>query len=113
MSSGLGNALSLIPYKAVPLAQRVIAAAAISSTYSLVGSIFTTAPIMVIIISTLDQTVQFSWDGVTDAFPVIANIPLIINLKSNLVAIAGNYGPYVKEIGNPTTGSLYVGGFTV
>jgi hypothetical protein len=108
-----GNPLSDFYYPAIPMAQRVIAAAAISSTYSIIGSIFSTAPIMVIIISTLDQTVQFSWDGVTDAFPVIANVPLIINLKTNKVAISGNYGAYVKEIGNPTTGSLYVGGFTV
>ncbi len=98
---------------AIPIAQKSIAAASISGTYAIVGSIFSTPPTIIIIVSTLDQTVQFSWDGVIDAFPIVTGGMLIIDFRTNGMAIPGNFGPYVKEIGNPTTGSLYVGGFTV
>ena len=38
---------------------------------------------------------------------------LIIDLKSNLSAFGGWRGVYVKQIGVPTTGSLYVSGIGV
>jgi hypothetical protein len=106
--------LSQLNFNAIPIEQKTLAAASITTSYALVGSVFSSPPVMVIIVSTLDTAVQFSWDGVKDAFPILANSAIILDLKSDgapLPAVA--YGPYVKEIGNPTTGTLYIGGFTV
>ena len=94
--------------EAHPLAQRVAAAAAITTSYTLVGTVFGEGVVTLIIVSTLDQTVQLSLDGVADFMPLVAGATLIIDFKSNQIALAGYRGVYVKEIGNPTTGSLYV-----
>jgi hypothetical protein len=106
------DALTLLNKNAFPIAQKTIAAASISSTYAIVGSGFTTPMLMVVIISTLDEAVQFSWDGVTDAFPILAGSAIVLDFKSDNIPLPAGYAPYVKEIGNPTTGSLYIGGFT-
>lgn len=105
----------IIPFaqKAVPIAQKSIVAASILSTYTLVGSVFSSPPVMVIIVSTLNETVQFSWDGVTDAFPIPPASTVIIDLKSDGIVLPEHSGPYVKDIGDPNSGSLYVGGFSV
>lgn len=102
------NPLSLIPQKAVPQAQRSIAAASIGGSYTLVGTIFTTNVVLLIIVSTLDQHVQISLDGVNDFMPVLSGSAIVLDFKSDGAPLSGNYGVYVKEIGNPTTGNLYV-----
>lgn len=107
------NPLSLQNYNAAPITQKVIAASSIIVDYVLVGSIFSLPVVMVIIISTLDQPIQFSWDGINDAFPVLARATIVLDLKSDGSPLPSYYAPYVKRIGTPTTGSLYVGGFTV
>jgi len=109
----MGNPQSLQVQLAIPMIQRVAAAAAIGSTYTLVGSIFGSGVILLIIVSTLDQDVQISLDGVNDFMPVIAHSAIPLDIKSDVAAIPGWRGVYVKEIGNPTTGSLYVSGFQV
>ena len=105
----------LTPYAqaAVPLVQRTIAAASISSSYAVVGSIFSKPVLCLIVVSTLDQAVQVSLDGTNDFIPVPAGATLIIDSRMNNVVLAGWRGVYVKEIGNPTTGSLYVSGLTL
>jgi hypothetical protein len=105
--------LSNYPLRIVPIAQKVIAAASISGTYTVVGSIFSAPVVMIMIVSTLDQPVQLSWDGVTDAIPLVAGGLLVMDFKTNQAVFPGNLGVYVKEIGNPANGSLYVGAFTV
>ena len=100
-----------IVQRGFPLAQRSVAAASISSSYAVVGSVFASAPVLLIIVSTLNQTVQFSWDGIVDAFPIPAGGTMVLDFKSDGITLSANYGPYVKEIGDPTTGSLYIGGF--
>jgi hypothetical protein len=95
------------------IAQKVMAAASVGVTYSLVGTTFGAGVINLLIVSTLDQPVQISLDGTTDFIPIPAGATLIIDLKSNYVALGGWRGVYVKEIGNPTTGSLYVGAIGV
>ena len=106
-------ALSQNYLEASPIAQKVAAAASITASYTLVGSIFGQGLINLIIVSTLDQPVQISLDGVTDWIPIPAGATLIIDLKSNLSAFGGWRGVYVKQIGVPTTGSLYVSGIGV
>lgn len=101
---------ALSPYfrEAKPLEQRSIAAAGISGTYALVGSVFGEGVVTLLIVSTLDQTVQLSFDGSTDFIPMVAGATLVIDIKANQIVLGGWRGVYVKEIGNPTTGSLYV-----
>lgn len=105
----------LTPYaqKAVPVAQKSAAAAAIGATYTIVGSIFSNPIVMLVIVSSLDQPVQLSWDGVTDHMPLLAGGTIVLDFRSDEIAFPGNLGVYVKEIGNPTTGNLYVSAFTL
>lgn len=102
--------------RAVPLTQRTAAFGAITSSYTLVGTVFSASPVFLYIMSTLDQAVQISWDGVTDAIAIpigsVTPVYIAIDLKANGIAMSGGLGVYVKEIGNPGAGSLFVGGFT-
>lgn len=107
------SGLSPYPQEAIPLAQRVAAAAAISSSYALVGTIFSKPLLTLLIVSTLDQTVQISLDGTTDFIPIPVGATLVLDVRSGNAAFAGWRGVYVKEIGNPTTGSIYVSGITI
>lgn len=99
--------------KAVPLVQRSIGFASIGATYSVVGSIFGDPVFCLIIVSTLNENVQISLDGVNDFIPVVANATLVIDIKSDGAAVGGALGVYVKDLNNPTSGSLYVSGFTI
>ena len=106
------NGLQPDNVKAVPLVQRVIAAASISSSYAIVGSIFSAPVVQLIIYSSLDEDVQISLDGVNDFIPIPEGATLVLDMKSDNIVLSSARGVYVKEIGNPTTGSLYVGGFS-
>ena len=109
MSSGL------TPYnlQAVPMTQRSIAFGSIGAGYTIVGSIFSAPVIELIIVSTLDQHVQLSLDGVNDFIPMVAGGLLIPDIKTNQAVLPAWRAVYVKQLGVPTTGSLYVGGFTI
>jgi len=110
----MGRTAGLSPFNvnAVPLVQRSIAAAGISTSYAIVGSQFAAPVVWLGIVSTLDQTVQISFNGVDDWLPIVAGGLLVIDLKSDNIVLSGIKAVYVKEIGNPTSGSLYVGGFS-
>lgn len=100
--------------KAIPLTQLSIAAASIGATYSAVGS-FSNPVELMMITSTLDAAVQLSFGGVNDhiAVPAGDTVPVFIelNFKNNRMVMPE--GPIaVKEIGNPTTGSLYISAFS-
>lgn len=95
------------------ITMKSIAAASIVAGYTLVTSIFGSGVVQLILYSSLDATVQLSLDGVRDFIPIPAGGTLIIDVKSNVGALSGAFGVYVKDLGNPTTGSLYVSGFVV
>jgi hypothetical protein len=108
------DALTHANLKAVPFPQVSIAEASLTSSYQAIGGkAFATPMIIVIIVSTLNDTVQWSWDGINPAFPVIAGATIIVDLKSDNIVLPASYGPYVKTLGSPSAGSLYVGGFSV
>jgi hypothetical protein len=100
--------------KAIPLTQIAYAAASITATYSVAGTLSTGVEIL-LVISTLDQPVQISFDGVNDhlAVPAGSTVPVYmqIDFKNNLMVLPKPIIA-VKEIGNPTVGSLYVCAFT-
>ncbi len=101
---------ALSPYhkEAKPLPQKSIAFGAVTSSYVLVGSLFQEGIITLILVSTFDETVQISLDGVVDFMPMIAGGTFVLDMKANKAALGGYRGVYVKQIGDPTEGSLYV-----
>ncbi len=105
---------SLQASNAIWLTQLTVAAASITSSYTAVGQ-FTGPLVDGYVISTLDQPVQLSFDGIHDhlAVPAGSTVPVFmpLNFKANLTALPAS-GISVKEIGNPTTGSLYICGYT-
>lgn len=109
----MGNAQSLQIQKAVPMVQRVTAAGSVGVGYSLVGSVFGSGVIMLIIVSTLDQDVQISLDGTHDFMPVLSNSAIVLDMRSDGCALPGDLAVYVKQIGAPASGNLYVSGIQV
>lgn len=105
---------SILVTNAIPLTQIAYAAASITSSYTVAGT-FTSPVVMMMVMSTLDQPVQISFDGVHDhlAVPAGSTVPVFIRLdfKDNRTVLP-NPIIAVKEIGNPTTGSLYVCAFS-
>lgn len=99
--------------RAIPLIQRTLAAGSIGANYSLVGSIFSTPVVLLIVVSTLDEDVQLSLDGSTDFIPLVSRGLMVLDEKTNGIVLSGEKGVYVKRIGTPTSGSIYVGGFTI
>lgn len=55
-----------------------------------------------------DAAMMFSFDGVEDHFALPANGYKILDIKSNDLYIAEYTKIYVKRIGVPTSGSVYV-----
>lgn len=100
--------------KAIPVAQVAYAASSITSTYTVAGT-FTKPLVWAMIMSTLDQPVQISFDGVADhiAVPAGSTVPVFIPIDFKaFLTVLPNPIIAVKEIGNPTTGSLYICGFS-
>lgn len=99
--------------QAQPLPQIVVAAATFIDTYVLGGS-FTQGVVWMEITSTLDAAVQISFNGVDDHIAVPAGsaepVFMVIDFKAfRTILPAPNI--YVTEIGEPTTGNLYISAF--
>lgn len=87
------------------------AAADITASYTDVITSLPAEPRQITIVSTLDQPVVLSFDGgVTDHLVVPASMTYTININFNSGDYFRNAGSalQVKEVGNPTTGNLYV-----
>jgi len=105
---------SILASNAIPMTQLSIAAASITSSYVSVGT-FSSWAEMLFITSTLDAAVQLSFDGVSDhlAIPAGSTVPVFIPLdfKCNNMTLP-TPAIAVKRIGTPTTGNLYISGFS-
>jgi len=109
----------LVRVKWQPL--RSLGFASISGVYMGVGAAFDVALRMLVIENLTNQTMLFSFDGVTDNFVLPAGSPVIFDFCSNKTIddgffIAEGTRVYVKDAGvAPTSGSVYVaavsGGF--
>lgn len=91
---------------------RSLAAGGIGAAYMGIGTAFEN-PVRVIFIQNLtDQTVMFSFDGVDDHLPLPSNgfflLDVTANKSINNFNIAEGDRVYVKQLGVPTTGSVYV-----
>ncbi len=92
--------------------QRSLAFGSITSTYAGVGTSLSNPARLIMIDNLTDADLQFSLDGITDHFVVARRSGKVLDLSANQAREQGFYLSegdrlYVKEIGNPTSGSVY------
>ena len=95
---------------------RSLAAASIGAGYMGIGTAFTNPSRILKVDNLTDVTLMFSMDGVNDHFVLPSNGFLLIDITANNTVsvgcfIASGTRIYVKEVGVPTTGSVYVSTF--
>jgi hypothetical protein len=96
---------------------RSLTAGLIVAGYTGIGTGLANPCRIVYIQNLTDAAVMFSLDGVNDHFPLPAHGYMILDVCSNsMTNLQGFYISqgqrfYVKEIGIPTTGSVYVSAF--
>lgn len=95
------------------LPQRSLAFGSIVAGYTGVGTSITEAVRIFEVFNLTDALLQFSLDGVDDHFVLPSNGYKIIDVTGNMVDRQGYYVAegtrlYVKRIGVPTTGSVYL-----
>lgn len=105
------STMTSIRFRAEPV--RSLAAGSISGTYMGVGT-SVSHPVRQFFIQNLtDVTLMFSLDGTNDHFPLPSNGFFLNDIMSNKSTIGSGLffsegdRLYVKEIGVPTTGSVY------
>lgn len=106
--------MSTLVSKAIPLTQIAYGFASITSSYTVAGN-FTAPVVYLVFISTLNAAVQVSFDGVNDhvVIPAGNTTPVYfpIDFKTNLIVLP-NPSISVKQVGSPSSGSLYVTAFS-
>lgn len=102
-----------LPIRMVFEPQRTLGFAAIGAAYMGVGTAVD-HPIRQFFIQNLtDVTLQFSFDGIHDHFPLPANGFFLDDVTSNKSSVSAGFylaqgdRLYVKQLGVPTTGSVY------
>lgn len=95
---------------------RSLGFASIGPAYMGIGTVFTNPIRMIFVQNLTDQTLMFSFDGVNDHFPLPTNGFLLLDITSNKTIVDGffigeNTRIYVREIGNPISGTVWVTAF--
>jgi len=99
-----------------PETVRSLAFGSIVAGYTAIGTALE-HPIRIFLLQNLtDETLMFSFDGVNDHIPVSLGGYLLIDVTANKTLVQGFYiaegsSIYVKRIGIPTTGAVYVSTF--
>lgn len=107
--------LTAIRYRAEP--QRSLAFGSIGATYMGIGASLSRPIIQYFVQNGTDAWLQFSFDGVNDHFPLPPNGFFLSDVSSNQsgraqgLLLAEGERFYVKQIGTPTTGNVYVSTF--
>jgi hypothetical protein len=91
---------------------RSLGFASIGAGYMGVGTAISNPARQFFIQNLTDVTLMFSFDGIHDHFPLPTNGFLLDDITSNKTQLGGFYLAegtrlYVKEIGAPSTGSVY------
>lgn len=92
---------------------RTLVAASITNAYMGVGTAISNPARQIFVQNLTDETLMFSFDGINDHFPLPSNGFFLSDITSNKTQVGGGLflaegdRLYVKEIGNPTTGSVY------
>lgn len=93
---------------------RTLAFGSISGTYAGIGTSFVNPCRILLVQNLTNNTLVFSFDGVNDHFVLPSNGFVLIDVESNKTTTGGALNlptgtrVYVKEIGTPTTGAVYV-----
>lgn len=108
--------MGALSIKLLPEEVRTLPAASISGTYAAIGTPLANPSRILMIQNLTDETLMFSFDGITDHIPVPDNGFILLDVTANKTVSQGFYIAegtrfYVKEIGNPTTGSVYISSF--
>src|SRR3990167_5621049 len=90
-----------------------LAAGSIVAGYTLIGSELYYASRVLIVQNLTDASLMFSDDGTNDKFPLAAGTSFVLDIATNDAQEDPWFYPakkkiYVKRIGTPTTGSVYV-----
>jgi hypothetical protein len=93
--------------------QKELAFGSIVAGYTAIGTATTENAIQFVVQNLTDATLQFSIDGTNDNFPLAPNASFVSDISANKLGDRGGrlrIGTifYVKRIGTPTTGSVYV-----
>jgi len=91
---------------------RSLAFGSIGAGYTGVGTVISNPARQFFIQNLTDVTLMFSFDGINDHFPLPASGFFLDDITSNKTQQGGFYLAegtrlYVKEIGTPTSGSVY------
>jgi len=97
----------------VPESVRSLAFGSIGAGYTGIGTAIVNPVRMFHIQNLTDVTLMFSYDGVNDHFPLPPNGFLLLDITANKSRDHGFYlaegtRVYVKEVGTPTSGSVYL-----
>jgi len=92
---------------------RTLGFASIVAGYTGIGTRFEHPARIIFVQNLTDKLLMFSFDGVTDHFPLAPNGYLLLDITSNKTQEQGLYLAegsrlYVREIDNPTSGSVYL-----
>ncbi len=95
---------------------RTLAFGSISGTYMGIGTPLTNACRILFLQNLTDATLMFSFNGVDDNFPLPSEGFLLLDLTANKAQNGGFFVSaeqrvYVKDLGVPTTGSVYLTAF--
>jgi len=91
-----------------------LAFGSIGAAYMGIGAAFDESARMVYISNLTDESLLFSWDGITDHFPVYAYSALLLTITQNNEDVSEGFSLpalrrlYVKQLGIPSAGSVYV-----
>ena len=98
-------------------AQRSLAFGSIGAGYTIIGTVFTHPVNFIRVYNQTDALLQFSYDGSTDHEALPEGGYFVIDVNSNKsnnqngLYFSAYTGVYVKRIGTPTTGSVYVSAY--
>lgn len=109
MATGL--AIRLLPETQRSLSAATIAASA--GTYLGIGTAISNPARIFYLQNLTDVTLQFSFDGINDNFPLAANGFILLDATANQSHISGCYIAqgqriYVKTLGTPASGAVYL-----
>jgi hypothetical protein len=108
--------MSKLAIRLKPETVRTLAGTSVVAGYTAVGTEFLEPSRILILQNLSDEAVMFSFDGVNDHIAVPGPGSFVLDITSNkgvagALFVAQGTIIYVKRIGTPTTGSIYVSTF--
>jgi len=108
--------ISTLSIRMVAEPQRILAAASISGAYMGIGTPLEYPTRLLWVLNLTNALLQFSLDGINDHFVLPTQSNFVFDVTTNTPQTLGCYigvGTrfYVKEIGLPSTGNVYISSF--